>query len=314
MTRPTQPPTAVATVGAELLSAAVEAQAVPVERVSWQPPMDGTAADLAVVATDPLRRDANERAVEAVLAVQAVLVDVAPASEVLGLHRGQFLHAGPPIAWERTSGPLRGALMGAAALEALVDDPSDAAPLFEAGRTVSFDPCHHRSAVGPMAGGLAVDVDVRARGPRLRSADLLLAQRGARQGAEVRRLRAGGARPAPLDVRRARPAPARRGARHRAGRRHRDPHPDAPDGRRGAQPQPRRHLDAPAGPRAGDGRLRPARRRRRGGASGSSAATTTSSSTSRCPPASSPSTPPAASRGRRWWSRWPATAPTSGSR
>ena len=31
------------------------------------------------------------------LAVQAMLVDVAPASEVLGLQPGEFLHAGPPI-------------------------------------------------------------------------------------------------------------------------------------------------------------------------------------------------------------------------
>jgi hypothetical protein len=41
--------------------------------------------------------------------------------------------------------------MGAAALEGLVDDPEDAAPLFEQGE-VRWGPCHHRSAVGPMAG------------------------------------------------------------------------------------------------------------------------------------------------------------------
>ena len=61
--------------------------------------MEGTADDLAVVAADPLRRDANARAVQAMLDVQAVLVDVAPASELLGLGPGQFLHAGPPLAW-----------------------------------------------------------------------------------------------------------------------------------------------------------------------------------------------------------------------
>jgi hypothetical protein len=149
---PTRPPAAVATAGADLLAAAVESQAVPVERVAWQPPMEGTADDLATVATDPLRREANARAVDAVLAVQAMLVDVAPASELLGLEPGQFLHAGPPIAWERTSGPLRGALMGAAALEGVVGDPEDAVALFEAGDSVSLEPCHHRGAVGPMAG------------------------------------------------------------------------------------------------------------------------------------------------------------------
>lgn len=138
--------------GTDLLADAAADQAVPVTRVDWRPPMDGTAADLATVATDPLRRAANERALAAMLDVTATLVDVAPASEVLGLAPGQFLHAGPPITWERASGPLRGALMGGAALEGLVTDPEDAAALFASGSSVSLEPCHHRGAVGPMAG------------------------------------------------------------------------------------------------------------------------------------------------------------------
>jgi hypothetical protein len=142
----------VVNVGTDLLADAVEAQAVDVTRVDWRPPMPGTEADLATVAADPRRKAANERALEAMLGVTAHLVDVAPASEVLGLERGQFLHAGPPITWERASGPMRGALLGAAALEGLVDDPDDAAALFERGDQVSLDSCHHHSAVGPMAG------------------------------------------------------------------------------------------------------------------------------------------------------------------
>ncbi len=145
-------PTAVVNVGADLLADAVADQAVPVSRVDWRPPMEGTEADLAVVAADPRRRAANERAVEAVLGVTATLVDVAPASELLGLEPGQFLHAGPPITWDRASGPLRGALMGGAALEGLVEDPDDATALFESGASVSLDPCHHHDSVGPMAG------------------------------------------------------------------------------------------------------------------------------------------------------------------
>ena len=150
--RPTAAPEGVAATGVDLCADAVDLQAVPVSRVDWRPPMEGTADDLAVVAADPLRRDANARAVQAMLDVQAVLVDVAPASEVLGLEAGQFLHAGPPIAWEAATGPLRGGLMAAAALEGLVDDPEDAVALFERGDAVSLEPCHHRSAVGPMAG------------------------------------------------------------------------------------------------------------------------------------------------------------------
>jgi hypothetical protein len=137
--------------GIDLLATAVEDQAVPVSRVDWRPPMPGTATDLAAVATDPLRADANRRALEAFLAVTARLVDVAPAAEVLGLERGQFLHAGPPIAWARASGPLRGGLMAAAAFEGLVEDPEDAPALFESG-SFTLEPCHHHGAVGPMAG------------------------------------------------------------------------------------------------------------------------------------------------------------------
>jgi hypothetical protein len=148
---PTRRPELVVTAGAALLADAVAAQGVPVEPVEWRPPMPGTSADLATVLADPLREEANARAVAAVLDVRATLVDVAPAAEVLGLQPGEFLHAGPPIAWDRASGPLRGALMGAAALEGLVDDPEAAEQHFASGR-FSFEPCHGRGAVGPMAG------------------------------------------------------------------------------------------------------------------------------------------------------------------
>ena len=146
------PPSAVVNVGADVLADAVAEQAVAVTRVDWRPPMAGTEHDLATVAGDVRRHAANQRALAAVLDVTATLVDVAPAREVLGLEPGQFLHAGPPITWDRAAGPMRGALMGAAALEGLVDDPDDAPALFEQGDSVSLDPCHQHATVGPMAG------------------------------------------------------------------------------------------------------------------------------------------------------------------
>jgi hypothetical protein len=142
----------VVSVGIDLLAQAVADQAAPVSRVDWRPPLPGTEQDLATLALDPLRPDANARALERVLGVRALLVDVLPAHEAVGLERGEFLHAGPPITWERASGPLRGALMGAAVLEGLVDTPGEAAALFEGGLHVRLEPCHHRSSVGPMAG------------------------------------------------------------------------------------------------------------------------------------------------------------------
>ncbi|MGH3473044.1 MAG: DUF1116 domain-containing protein, partial [Nocardioidaceae bacterium] len=53
--------------------------------------------------------------------------------------------------WERASGPLRGALIGASLFEGLADSPAAAERLL-AGGSVSWQPCHSRGAVGPMAG------------------------------------------------------------------------------------------------------------------------------------------------------------------
>ena len=116
--------------------------------------MAGTEADLAAVMADARRVAGNAEAMRRMLAVRPQLVDVVPAAEALGLQSGEFLHAGPPIDWDRASGPLRGALLGAAAFEGLVEQPDEAVTPFASGR-FALDSCHHRHAVGPMAGVLS---------------------------------------------------------------------------------------------------------------------------------------------------------------
>ena len=90
-----------------------------------------------------------------------------PAREVIGLGRGTFLHAGPPLDWERASGPLRGALIGAACSRAgrhAARRPSGSWPPASSPSTLPPP-----RAVGPDGGGdQPVDVDVRARGPGAR--------------------------------------------------------------------------------------------------------------------------------------------------
>ena len=137
--------------GIPLLAAAAQRQAARVTRVDWAPPMAGTAGDLAAVLADPRRPQANAHAVSRMLDVRAHLVGVGPAKDVLGLGPAEFLHAGPPVTWERASGPLRGAVTGAAIFEGLAADPDGAAAL-AAGGAVTLAPCHPRRAVGPMAG------------------------------------------------------------------------------------------------------------------------------------------------------------------
>jgi len=141
----------VITAGIDLLADAIAAQGVEVTRVDWAPPMPGTEADLAVVLADRRRKAGNDLAVARMLGVRAHLVDVLPASRALGLGAGEFLHAGPPLTWERASGPMRGALVGAAVFEGLVTEADPDAGESAHG-IVALDSCHHRGAVGPMAG------------------------------------------------------------------------------------------------------------------------------------------------------------------
>ena len=150
--RLTGPPPVLVTAGVGLFADAVAAQGGRVTEVDWRPPMPGTAADLARVMADPRRQPANAEALNRIVGTEAYLVDVLPAGATLGLADRDFLHAGPPIEWSRASGPLRGALMGAAALEGVVERAEDAEQLFAAGTGYTLDPCHHHSTVGPMAG------------------------------------------------------------------------------------------------------------------------------------------------------------------
>lgn len=96
--------------------------------------------------------DANRQALERMLAAEPVLLDVVPAGEVIeGLGAGMILHAGPPVAWERMCGPMRGAVAGAIVFEGWAKDLDAALELAASGK-VAFHPNHHFGAVGPMTG------------------------------------------------------------------------------------------------------------------------------------------------------------------
>ena len=142
---------AVATAGLQLFADALRDQAVEVTEADWQPPMYGTEGDLARVLGDARRAEANATAYGRMTSAGADLCDVKQAKDAVGLERGTFLHAGPPIEWERMSGPLKGALIGAVLFEGLADNAEEAEQALAAGK-FAFEPCHHRDAVGPMAG------------------------------------------------------------------------------------------------------------------------------------------------------------------
>lgn len=95
---------------------------------------------------------ANGEAVERMMEARPVLVGIGKAIDVIpGMKDNLLLHAGPPITWERASGPMRGAITGALIFEGKTKDMKGAQKLVESGE-IELDPCHHHQAVGPMAG------------------------------------------------------------------------------------------------------------------------------------------------------------------
>lgn len=97
--------------------------------------------------------EANQAVIERVVASTPVLMDVAPAKEVIpALREGKrLLHAGPPIQWSHMTDTMRGSCVGACLFEGWADNEEEARALLESGG-VAFTPCHHVSAVGPMGG------------------------------------------------------------------------------------------------------------------------------------------------------------------
>ena len=95
---------------------------------------------------------ANQEALRRMLAADPVLVDVIPAAEAIpALRENTILHAGPPIAWDRMCGPMRGAVAGIAVFEGWASDLDRAAEMAASG-AFAFHPNHHFDAVGPMTG------------------------------------------------------------------------------------------------------------------------------------------------------------------
>ena len=146
-------PLAVANAGVDLFADELERQEVRVERVEWRPPEPGAEEALARLATEA---EAIARANDAALArledAQPLLAGVGVARELLPeMGERTILHAGPPIEWRDMSGPLRGAVLGAAVHEGLAGNLDEAERLAASG-AFEFGPCHERGAVGPMAG------------------------------------------------------------------------------------------------------------------------------------------------------------------
>jgi len=152
-------PLRVVNLGLSSFAEALREAGTPVVDLDWRPPAGGNPELAALL--DRLTGDrgwieaverANAEAIERLLAAEPRVVGIGVARDAIpGMTDGTILHAGPPVTWERMCGPMRGAVIGGLIYEHLASTPEEAKALAVSGG-ITFEPCHHHDAVGPMAG------------------------------------------------------------------------------------------------------------------------------------------------------------------
>lgn len=131
---------------------------------SWKPMAGGNKKLIKILNALSKREDEikvwNEEVIERMKNSQPFLLDVVPAKSVIPELNGKvLLHAGPPITWNEMTGPMQGSCIGASLFEGWAQTEEEAVQLLESGE-VSFMPCHHVHAVGPMGGITSANMPV----------------------------------------------------------------------------------------------------------------------------------------------------------
>lgn len=95
---------------------------------------------------------ANQAVIDRIKASAPVLTDVRYAKDVIvEMKEHVLLHAGPPMKYENMTSPMKGSCVGAMLFEGWAKDEDEAFAMLENGE-ITFIPCHHVNAVGPMGG------------------------------------------------------------------------------------------------------------------------------------------------------------------
>ncbi len=103
---------------------------------------------------------ANDEAANRLKSGDPVLVDIAPAGDVIpGLTGKMIIHSGPPIEWHQMCGAQRGAIIGQVMYEGWAASIDEAIDLLDKG-SVRLEPNHHHQTVGPMAGTISPSAPV----------------------------------------------------------------------------------------------------------------------------------------------------------
>ncbi|MGP6140400.1 oxamate carbamoyltransferase subunit AllG family protein [Jeotgalibaca sp. A127] len=148
----------VITAGIEFVANDLKEQGATVSQLDWTPPARGNMELVAIL--DRLEQPeikekieaANREAVERITQSQPFLIGFDQAINVVpGMTKKTILHAGPPITWDKMSGPMKGGIAGALVFEGLADNLEEAEELAASGE-ITFSPCHEHQSVGSMAG------------------------------------------------------------------------------------------------------------------------------------------------------------------
>ena len=153
-------------IGLKSFAEVVESFGCDVVQYDWMPPAEGNVELIKVL--NFLRNyeefaidEANRSVIAKVVASQPVIKDVVPAKSVIKeLNEGKvILHAGPPIQYENMPDPVQGSCVGAALFEGWAQTEEEARKILGSGE-VTFIPCHHVNAVGPMGGITSANMPV----------------------------------------------------------------------------------------------------------------------------------------------------------
>ena len=157
----------VANIGSRIFADAIDSQDGRAVQVDWAVPCSGDEGLISILkairtgevehqgkhaALQDLIDRANSEVLERINMAHPMIVGIGRAlDEIPGMEKDLILHAGPPVEWDRMCGPMKGAVIGALIYEGLAKDEGRAREIAASG-DIRFEPCHHHSAVGPMAG------------------------------------------------------------------------------------------------------------------------------------------------------------------
>ena len=230
-------------------------------QIEWAPPADGDRAAglaLARLVNDADVEAANRRAFASYLDAQPVLAGIGLARESIpGMNARRILHSGPPIAvGAHVRAQCKGAIIGAIAVRGLGDGRARGGALGAESGDVAFAPCHHHGAVGPMAGVISPSMPVWiVRDPASGRQTFSNLNEGSARCCGLAPTVLRSSSRLTLDGKYALPRTRSRVGRNRRHRAQATDRAGAEHGRRGSQPERRRHFAAPAPPRAGDAAL-----------------------------------------------------------